>query len=112
MKEITIAGQKFQIKIVTKETVREKGESSSYTYGVCDTDNRIIYLNRETKGELRKRVLIHEMIHAYLRMSSMDQFMKCHVEEAVCVVLENLLDAFNNLKLIEYLNNKKPEEME
>lgn len=41
--------------------------------GVCDLENKIIYIAAELVGEEYQRVLIHESIHAIINRCSIDQ---------------------------------------
>ena len=112
MKDITILGQKFNLKFVTKETLRTKcGENHDMYYGAMELVPRNIYINRDLTGEQLQRVLLHEMIHAYLGLAGLTEFMSSKLEEAICCALENQVDLFTNTKFNEFMTAKKPEEM-
>lgn len=110
MKEIVILGQRFSIKVVTKETLKNKtGDHVTESYGAMELVPRVIYLNRELRGDQLKRILIHEIIHAYIGLAGLTEFTNNKTEEALCCVLENLVDQFTNPKVIDFMNSKKPE---
>lgn len=112
IKEVTVLGQRFQVKYVTKDTIKYKvdGAHGDLYYGHMDPVTRCIYINRDLRGDQLKRVILHEMAHAYLRLAGLNEFMQYKLEEAICTILENQLDLFQTSKFTEFMNHKKPEE--
>lgn len=65
---ITILGRKYKIK---------QGVNLVYhgqpCLGLCDNNDRIIYLEKNQDDHVKKETLLHEAVHAMLFITGMDQ---------------------------------------
>lgn len=59
--------------------------NGSYTVGMTDNNVKIIYLSDELHGEFLRKVLTHEVTHAYIY--SYGIFLDVMQEEMVCDIL-------------------------
>lgn len=58
-----------------------------------DRIKMVITMSTTCPDDQAERVLVHEMIHAALYLSGVQQVMSEELEEAVCTALENLVPA-------------------
>ena len=90
-------------KIVFTENDNDLIVNSSVRLGVTDRNKLTIYLYDGLKGKLLRKVLIHELTHAWL--FSYDYDLDVETEEMLCEFLdtyaENIIDEAD-----EYLENK------
>lgn len=90
-------------KIVFTENDNDLIVNSSVRLGVTDRNRLTIYLYDGLKGKLLRKVLIHELTHAWL--FSYDYDLDVETEEMLCEFLdtyaENIIDEAD-----EYLENK------
>lgn len=92
-KSITIAGKLWK-------TVYVNGlkDSEGLNDGLCDYDERIIYLRKELPKKLKPSVYVHELIHAILyelHLSANDGWPGGLIEEVICDGMTTaLLDNF------------------
>ena len=90
-------------KIVFTENDNDLIVNSSVRLGVTDRNRLTIYLYDGLKGKLLRKVLIHELTHAWL--FSYDYSLDVETEEMLCEFLdtyaENIIDEAD-----EYLENK------
>lgn len=64
---ISIMGQSYSVVGTTVKQIAEIMDDGEIYEGCCDVYNHVIYLNRdETDIEILRRVLIHEVVHAFL----------------------------------------------
>lgn len=65
---IPIMGQSYSVVGTTIKQIAEIMDDGGEVYdGCCDVYNHVIYLNRdEADVEILRRVLIHEVVHAFL----------------------------------------------
>lgn len=95
--KLQIAGITFKVKYVpdlASET------HPGQLYGDCDVDERVIRINKvlhKTAGEYRA-TLLHESLHAALRVTGWAEVLGDKQEEALIQALENAL--FKDLKKI------------
>lgn len=82
LKEIVVLGQTIAIK-------HRKPKKESH--GECDIDRRTIELNNNLRGEFAMRVLIHEAVHAAIRLCGVDYHISEATEEQICTVMESLV---------------------
>lgn len=59
------------------------------SYGEFHHLKHAIELNSNLKGEQYKMVLIHEVTHAALKVSGLDQLLSDEMQEALCVLMES-----------------------
>lgn len=77
---------KLNIFGTTYRILKTKGELPIHgASGVCDLENKIIYIASELKGDEYQRVLIHESIHAIINRCSIDQAQLSNdIQEVLC----------------------------
>lgn len=63
--------------------------------GLCDYDNRIIYLEAEQSEESKRAVLSHEALHYFLILLGIDQRLS---ESEVEIYCQSFTALFNDLK--------------
>lgn len=83
MEKVKVGGMTYKIK-----DVDELLHDSREVYGLCETDELVIKMNKKYKGQRYNQTLIHEIMHAV-------------VEEAG-LSLENEEDVVNRLSLVWY----------
>lgn len=106
--EITLKGQKFKIKYVTEGTIREKadGDKESGYYGCASALDRTLYIERTLSGAILRHTVFHEILHAYIEMSGLNEFLKEKVEEALIINFETLVeDLFLNDKFMDFMKD-------
>ena len=111
MTHITILGQQVKIYRCTKDELDGAldNSGSDTCYGYYDEMARQIWILDTLDGPTYQRVLIHECVHAYLRIAGYHELMPHETEEGVCTVLENIHELFNNP---QFLNEVKKYEYE
>lgn len=59
--------------------------------GACDEDNKVIYIEKNLEDPVFKKVLIHEVTHAFIQEFLMFKYNKTMrwSEEDLCVFMEN-----------------------
>jgi Zn-dependent peptidase ImmA (M78 family) len=81
---ITILGRKYKIK---------QGKNLAYLgqpcLGLCDNENKIIYLEKNQSDHVKKETLIHEVAHAFMFISGIDQ----KLSDSECEMYAQLLTA-------------------
>ena len=60
-------------------------EDGSYTVGMCDNNNKTIYLASDLKGSMLKKVLCHEIVHA--AMFSYGVYLSLDQEEVIADII-------------------------
>lgn len=92
MKSITILGRKVKI----KEGVNlvYKGEPC---LGLCDYDNRIIYLEKNQSPRMKKDTLRHEATHYFLELTGISQKLTDSENEIYAQLITALIDDLKNL---------------
>ena len=59
-----INGETWFIKFVNPDSFILKMPNNKYTIGVCEDRTKTIYLSNRLRGNLLKKVLCHELVHA------------------------------------------------
>lgn len=94
----TINGQEWYIKFVPPYDEIFRINNREFTIGVCDGEERIIYIANNLRGYLLKKVLCHEIVHA--AMFSYDVWLNYEQEE----LLADLIATYG--EEIIYITNK------
>lgn len=90
-------------KIVFTENDNDLIVNSSVRLGVTDRNRLTIYLYDGLKGKLLRKVLIHELTHAWL--FSYDYNLDVETEEMLCEFLDTYAESIID-EADEYLENK------
>lgn len=101
--ELRVLGRKIQVRYVSD---RELQQLSDETEVLGLFYNDVIYLSSSLGQEQARRVLFHEIAHAFLNVSGLSNVLKHKHEEAICSALEGLDDVFQNEELQQFLNNE------
>lgn len=56
----------WRIYFVPKDSFYLLKGDNTYSLGVCDADNKNIYINKDINSSLIKKVIVHELCHALL----------------------------------------------
>ena len=100
-----INGIEWNIVLTTNSKELERSDGS-VTLGVTDLNLRTIFLWRGLKGKLFRKVLIHELSHAFI--FSYDYYLTLEEEEFLCSFVdtyaEDILNEANRL-ILEGLNS-------
>lgn len=105
MKDLVLLGRKISIKHVPMAQLREiYPDPAEEVWGWYAPMEYTIYLYSGLEPESYKRVLLHEITHALLHISGLTNCLKENHEEAVCDIMENMLELFQNKKFVEELN--------
>lgn len=94
----TINGMAYTIELCHDDTLRIKspnGEEENYTDGLCDCYKQRIILLDNMSEERIKRVLCHELAHAYLYEVYRNDTSN-YTEEEVCIFVENFIESIYN----------------
>lgn len=102
-----INGIEWEIKFVPSSSDLLRRSDGSVTVGVTDRNNRMIYLAKSLGGGFLRRVLAHELCHAFCM--SYDVYMPIEEEERLAEwislygsELVYLLDDLMNMELRKY----------
>jgi len=77
IRSINIKGQKYKIKI-------KKCKDEDEYMGLCDTDEKIIYIGAQIEEQSDLYItLVHEIIHAILHETALDQVLPVEVNELI-----------------------------
>lgn len=76
-----INGEYWKIIAAPSDDEKLRRSDGGFTVGVCDNNDKAIYLNSELEGDFLKKVLCHEITHA--AMFSYDVFLTIFQEELV-----------------------------
>ena len=82
---ITINGISWRIKFVYPQDTVLMYENGSYTLGMCDRNNKTIYLAENLEGSMLKKVICHELVHA--AMFSYNVYLSLEQEEVIADII-------------------------
>mgnify|MGYP003502571304 CR=1 FL=1 len=104
IKEITILGRRMSIKHVTKPELKEiYPDPAEEILGWFSPSENCIYLWSGLEKDSYRRVLLHEITHAYMAVSGLSNLLSDEQEEAISDLFESFVEQFNNKKLVEEL---------
>lgn len=66
---VPILGVPFAVRVVSRRTIRKHSPTGAPDHGVCDAEQRIVYINRDDPPEVQWSSLLHEKIHAALKQA-------------------------------------------
>jgi Zn-dependent peptidase ImmA (M78 family) len=84
---VVILGRKVKVK--QGNNLHYMGEPC---LGLCDYDNKIIYLEKNQSPQMKHDTLIHEMTHFFLELTGLSQKLSDSENEIYC----QLITAFHN----------------
>ena len=70
-------------------------ENGSYTLGMCDRNNKTIYLAENLEGSMLRKVLCHELVHA--AMFSYNVYLSLEQEEIIADIIATYGDEIINI---------------
>jgi Zn-dependent peptidase ImmA (M78 family) len=79
---ILILGRKFKIK--QHNNLAWQGQP---VLGLCDSNTKIIYLEKSQKDDVKKETLLHEATHAFLHITGIDQKLGDGENEVYCQLM-------------------------
>ena len=83
---ITINGISWRIKFVHPlDPVLMYEDGSSYTLGMCNRENKTIYIAENLEGSMLRKVLCHEIVHA--AMFSYNVHLSIEQEEIIADII-------------------------
>lgn len=68
----SINGEYWKILAVPSHHYKLMRSDGGYTIGVCDDNDKTIYLNNQLQGDFLKKVLCHEITHAAMFSYNVD----------------------------------------
>lgn len=96
---ININGTNWKVEFVESDSHFLERSDSSFSIGVCDNNEKTIYLNKNLHGLLLKKVLCHELVHA--EMFSYDIELEIEDEEILADIIatygEEIIDITDDL---------------
>ncbi len=102
--ELSVLGRKILVRFVSEKELDKLGSDTGllglYTRGH-------IYISTSVPNAEVKRVLLHELVHAFLDVSGVSHLLKGPQEEAICNSLEGLLGLFQDDSFTKFLNNQE-----
>lgn len=87
---VVILGRKVKVK--QGANLHYNGEAC---LGLCDYDNKIIYLEKNQSPQMKNDTLIHEMSHFFLELTGLSQKLSDSENEIYCQLITAF---FNDLK--------------
>lgn len=91
---INLLGRKWKIKQVQSLVMEDK-----ILLGLCDWENKIIFLSKNQSDDEKFSTLVHEVAHAWLIFCGLDQKMSESEVEVNCqliaALVEDIIRAFN-----------------
>lgn len=78
--------------------------SGIVTFGVTDTEMRVVYVYAGLKGQMLRKVLMHELAHAFIRSYGLT--FPPQYEEAFCGFFDSHAEAIIGITDELYYNNK------
>ena len=66
-------------------------------YGDCDPLSQIIRIDNTIPLDHQHKVLAHELTHAALRISGLNELVGDKVEEAICVLMETTYKVYEDI---------------
>lgn len=104
IKEVTVLGRRIPVKHVTKLELKEiYPDPEEEILGWFSPSENCIYLWSGQTKESYRRVLCHEIAHAYMAVSGISNLLSNKQEEAISDLFESFVEQFNNKKLVEEL---------
>lgn len=79
---VVINGLEWQIKRVNPYNINLYRNDGTLTVGMTDKNKQIIFINNLLQGKFLRKVLIHELVHAW--MFSYNYFISVKQEEFIC----------------------------
>ena len=92
---IIINGISWRIKFVHPQDTALMYENGSYTLGMCDRNNKTIYLAENLEGSMLRKVLCHELVHA--AMFSYNVYLSLEQEEIIADIIATYGDEIINI---------------
>ena len=84
LKSLKIHGVKYKVTL---------GKLTPNILGLCDKANKHLFIEDELNDEeLTIKILVHEITHALLHESNIDQVITGEVEELLCLMNERLVE--------------------
>lgn len=107
LRYLKILGQFVGVKAVDQNELDshfsdEEKKDSTYN-GYYDEINRKIYILDSLDNEVYRRILLHEVAHAYLRMGGMQEVLEHSHEEMICTLAENLVELFRDESFVNLM---------
>lgn len=88
--DIKVLGRTVSIDVVSSKTLKTlSGDDNNLGF----FDGTRIYLLATLNKDQKKRILTHEIIHAFLHISGLTNLLDEKLEEAICDSIENLVDS-------------------
>ena len=93
MKSVDVLGQTYKI-------IRVKGLTENHSlHGLCDAESKTIHLDSKLKGKYLKRIMLHEIAHAFAFECGLCEFMDTQSSEMFAQCLSSFLDQFILVKI-------------
>lgn len=96
---VNLMGRSIQIKLVSKKALKKITGDNGDTVGYYSPPEAVIYLDKTLDAEARRRVLLHELMHATISLSGITHLLEDKMEEAICDVAENWVMLFRDSSL-------------
>lgn len=99
--QVNINDIEWNIIYVNPLSVDLMRSDGTITLGMCDCNTNCIYISNALKGELLRKVIIHELVHAF--MFSYNIYIPIETEELICdFIATNVDDIINMTESIIY----------
>jgi len=86
--KIKILGNTWEVREVTAKEIGDiMATDKRYTVGACDYHTKTIYILKDLKEEIKKETLIHEISHAILYTTSLNEHLTPEQQEQYCEFL-------------------------
>jgi hypothetical protein len=103
MLEIPILGRKISVRFASdKDLANLAKDSECWGY----YENEVITLSSSLNHEHARKILMHELAHAVLKISGISNLLEEKQEEAICDAFETYVDVFRDEEFIKFMNAK------
>lgn len=101
----SINGNEWSVELVDFDDDILQRESGEFTVGCTDSDTKKIYISKSIKGSFLKKVLRHELVHAYIISNNI--YIPIEDEEKICDLIATYGKQIISLSewLYESINN-------
>jgi Zn-dependent peptidase ImmA (M78 family) len=100
-KQFRLKGKLWKV-VLVKQLVHEDGTKC---YGICDTDTRVIHIEKNLNPAERFNAFLHELCHAMIHEAHIDEtLLDGKIEEILCEAFADIFTHDFDINLMEKFN--------
>jgi len=88
--KVKLLGMQLQVILLPHKKMQKWADKGEVLWGYFDGDARKIYLSNKMDQARRKRILMHELVHAVFYITGITNMLDDKLEETICDAMENL----------------------